>query len=153
MEAPAHIVEALKNIREGLHLRWNPKGKLLKAGGYDAAGKLKDPEWDPRWELWDTDPQGLEYMVMQLQEADESFRAPGDWLVRHMERFNPARYGGSIERMLAAVEAEAEQMRDLAEKDFDDLAGAVARSCADLRSVKSAAGLTFRGRRAFAPGM
>jgi hypothetical protein len=153
MEAPAHILESLRNVRSGFWLKWNPKAVLLEPGMFDGVGNLKAPKYDPRWELWDTDPDGRDYMVMRLQTEDGGFRAPGEWLVVHINRFNPEKYGGSVVKMLRALEGEAEALKEIGEKDFDDLAGAAANWCAWLNTPKSAAGLSFRGIRKFAPGM
>lgn len=147
-EVPEHVAEGLRSIREGLHLRWNPKGKLVKTGSYDSTGRLKDPVYDPRWELWDVDPQGAEYMVMRLQNTDGSFRPPGDWLVHHVNRLNPARYGGNVAAMLEELLEAPEALRELGtEKDTDDLFEAVGKWGEWCATPKSGAALTNRGKR------
>ena len=153
MEAPAHIVESLRNIRPGFDLRWNPRAVMVAPGSYDVLGGLTPPVYDPRWELWDTNPYGEDYMVMRLQNEDGSFRPPGEWLVQHVWRVDPARYGGDLNRLMDAVEAEADKMRDLAEKDWDDLAEAAAKWCVWVGTPKSGSGLSYRGQRTLAPGL
>lgn len=127
-EAPQSVVEGLRNVREGLHLRWNPRAKVLRPGQYDASGDLLPPIYEPRWELWDKDPEGGEYKVMTLQGPDGSFRPPGEWLVELMRLMDPARYGGSVNRMLRAlVDEHNASLQQVSEEDFDDLAEQVAK--------------------------
>ena len=153
MEAPEHIQQGLANIREGMHLRWNRKAVLLKAGITDAIGKVIDPEYDPRWEVWDTSPEGEEYMVMRVQEMDGSFRPPGEWLVHSIGKCNPERYGGDVQAMLDALVEEPDALREIGtKKDSDDLIEAVAKWCQYVVTPKSGPGIKFRGQRMMSAG-
>lgn len=144
---PEYVTEGLADIRETLELRWNPKAKLLNPGHVDATGKVKDPEYDSRWEVWDTDPEGAEYMVMRLQTMDGAFRAPGEWLLRRMKFLNPARWP-SLDHMIKELVEEPEIMREAGtQEDSDDFLDAVSKAAAWHETPKSAAGLSFRGKK------
>lgn len=147
MEPDAQIAEDLRNIRSGMHLRWNPRGRLVKPGSFDGSGKMKDDAvFEPRWELWDIDPQGHEYIIMCVQNVDGSFRHPGTWLVTRMQKLNPARYGGDVEKMLKAMMDEPDILREIGtEKDSDDLIEQVSKWADWVATPKSAAALSFRG--------
>jgi len=148
MEAPAHITEGLQSIRSGFNLRWNVRAVLIKTGSYDVNGKAREAEYEPRWELWDVDPDGQEYMVMRLQNPDGSFRPPGDWLVQHIWKIHPGRYGGSVEKMLKALMEEPEVLREIGTmKDSDDAIDAAANWAAWTQTPKSGSGLSYRGKR------
>jgi hypothetical protein len=148
MEVPAHIAEGLKNIRDGLHLRWNPRAVVIKEGKYDAEGKLIDPTWDPRWELWDTDPFGQEYMVMRLQYADGSFRHVGEWLIEQIWKLHPARYNNNLTKLLQSQVEDPELIREIGTtKDSDDLIEAVGNWAQWVATPKSGMALTNRGKR------
>lgn len=124
-EAPEHIAEGLRNIRSGLHLRWNPRAKVRRKGEWDIYGNLREePVYEPRWELWDIDPEGGEYKVMTLQgpDPDREFREPGEWLLELVRLFDPARYGGDVGRMVRAmVDDPNRRALEVAEDDFEDL--------------------------------
>ena len=144
---PDYVDQELRNIREDFELRWNPKAVLVKAGSYDATGKLRDPVYEPRFELWDRDPNGRDYRVMRLQHPDGSFRAPGQWLITHLQKINPARYGGNLERMLRELE-EHNTLKEVGTiKDSDDLIEAASNWAAWHETPKSGAALTYRGKR------
>lgn len=148
MEVPDYVVEGLTNIREGLHLRWNPKAVMLKEGKYDALGKLIDPTFDPRWELWDTDPDGKEYMVMRLQFPDGSFRHPGQWLVDRLWQFHPEKYNNDLVKLLKATVEDPELARELRiREDSDEMIEGIGNFAGYLATPKSAAGLSYRGKR------
>lgn len=149
MEVPEHIAEGLRNIRSGLRLQWNPRAVLTAAGGLDANGlKVKDPEYEPRWELWDTDPEGHDYMVMRVQNVDGSFRYIGDWLVEYVGMLNPAKWGGDIHAMIEALIDDPTALQEAGtEKDSDDLIDAAARWAAWVGTPKSGAALSHRGHR------
>lgn len=148
MEVPEHIAEGLRNIRSGMHLRWEPRAVLLVEGGLDINGLvIKDPEHDPRWEVWDTTPEGQEYMVMRVQNVDGSFRQVGDWLVHHIGMLNPERWD-SAEAMVAALIDDPTALRESGtEKDSDDLIDAASKWAAWVETPKSGALLDFRGKR------
>jgi hypothetical protein len=120
---PEGLQQALNDIREGIHLRWNPTAVLIASGSFDASGKLKkDPQYDPRWELWDTDAEGKEYKIMSIQWPNGEFRRPDFWLVELINYMNPARYGGNINRMLREMVDEPNaELENIAERDIDDL--------------------------------
>jgi len=148
MEAPKHIQDGLRDIREGLHLRWNPRAVLKEKGSFDSMGKATKPKWDPRFELWDTTPDGLEYMVMRLQDPDGEFRYPGEWLLETIWKLHPARYNGDISKLVLANIDDPETLREAGtKKDSDDLIEAVASWAQWVATPKSAAGLSFRGQR------
>lgn len=120
-EAPESVLIGLKNIRQTFELVWNPRAVRVKAGGFDASGAVIQSEYDPRWELWDTDPDGARYMVCRLQYGDGSFRQPGQWLVDHMNFFNPEKWGGDADKMIQAlVEDHNEHLEFLRNNDSDD---------------------------------
>jgi hypothetical protein len=149
MEVPESVALGLRNIRSGLHLRWNVAA-VKRPTGFDATGKPLEMEVEPRFELWDTDPQGQDYMVMRVQNEDGSFRFPDDRLVERMGRLNPERYGGNVHRMLQAQVDDPETLRELGtQKDTDDLIESVVKWAEWYGTVKSAAGLTYRGSRLF----
>lgn len=136
-EVPESVAEGLANIRSGLHLRWNPRSRVIRPGGYDANGGVLEPTYDARWELWDVDPDGREYRVMTLQHADGSFKPPGEWLLELMRAVDPARYGGSVNRMLRAlVDEHNDKLKGVNEKDFEELSGAIVEWTLDARRTR-----------------
>ena len=149
MEVPEHIAEGLSNIRETLHLRWNPLAVLRRPGDIDANGHVvTEAEYEPRWELWDTDADGKEYMVMRVQTVEGEFRPVGEWLVEHIWKIHPARYGGDVHKMVQAQIDDPDTLRELGtQKDIDNLIEAVSQWAAWVAVPKSAAGLSYRGRR------
>lgn len=127
MEAPSHIVEALKNVSPGMNLRWNPTARVLKTWGFDANGKPRGVEHDPRWELWDVDADGREYYVMTLEDPNGGFLPPGEWLVEMRRLLDPARYDGDLTKMIAAlVDAPNAEVERLSEKAFEELCDSLA---------------------------
>jgi hypothetical protein len=148
MEVPDYVVEGLTNIREGLHLRWNPRAVMVKEGKYDAQGKLVDPTFDPRWELWDTDPNGKEYRVMRLQLPDGSFRPPGQWLIDRIWKLHPARYNNDVHKMARELIDDPELFREIGtKKDSDDAIEAAANWAQWVATPKSGRALSYRGKR------
>lgn len=145
---PDYVSEGLKDIRADMHLRWNPKAVLTKPGSYDAVGKLREPEYEPRWEVWDKDPEGGEYMIMRLQHMDGEFRQPGQWLLDRIQMLDPARYGGDPAKLVQEMVEHPELLREAGtQKDSDDLIEAISRAAQWSETPKSAAGLKFRGKK------
>lgn len=145
---PDDVLSGLKDIRSDMHLRWNPTAVLVKAGDIDALGKVRAPEYEPRWELWDKDPEGAEYMIMRLQ-ADETgaFRQPGQWLLDRAKFMNPERWGGNLHKMMQELVEHPEMLREAGtEKDSDDLIEAIGNAAQWHATPKSAAGLSHRGK-------
>lgn len=147
-EVPESVRIGLENIRPGMHLRWNQKGKVVTPGGYDVTGGVfTPPEYEPRWEVWDTDPQGVEYHVMTLQTIDGDFRQAGEWIVFHLRRMNPENYD-SIQHMMQVMIDEPELLREIGtQKDSDDAIEAVTKWAQWCETPKSSAGLSRRGQR------
>jgi hypothetical protein len=148
MEAPQEIVDALRLERHTFEIRWNPKAKLKQKGRYDADGKLVDPTWEGRFELWDTDPYGGEYLFMRLQTPEGGFRAPGWWLVERVKMLNPERWAGRLDKMEEYFIERPELLREAGTiQDSDDLIEAVGNWADWVATPKSGAALTFRGKR------
>jgi hypothetical protein len=132
MEAPSlpdGLQHALAEIRFGLRLVWNPGARVVRPGSFDAFGTVRTgPVYDGRWELWDTDPDGKDYKVTTVQEPDGAYRAPGFWLVELLNYMNPARFGGSVEKLTQElVDKPNAAMLEVDDKQFDDLAEMAAR--------------------------
>lgn len=148
MEVPEHIAEGLRNIRGGMHLRWEPRAVLTAEGGLDVNGlKIKDPEYDPRWEVWDTTPDDLEYMVMRVQEVDGSFRHADDRLLQHIGMLNPERWSSADAMVQALIDDPTALQEAGTMKDSDDLIDAASKWAAWAELPKSGAGMAFRGKR------
>lgn len=45
------VVEALQVLDPLLDIRWEPRAKMVKRGGYTATGQVIEPEYDGRWEV------------------------------------------------------------------------------------------------------
>lgn len=145
---PESVEEGLRAIRSGLHLRWNPKGAVKVPGGYDAEGGVIEPVYEPRWEVWDVDPQGAEYRICTIQTREGEFQPADERVVRHLQIMNPENWGGSVARMIEELVDEPERLRELGtEKDFDDLAEAVSRLAEWVETPKSYAGQRHCGQR------
>jgi hypothetical protein len=148
MEVPEHIAEGLRNIREGIHLRWNPKAVLVKKGDIDASGKVRDPGYDPRFELWDTDPEGGEYIIMRLQNIDGSFRPPGEWLLDVVRKTNPERFDGDVDKLIKAMVEEPELFREIGtQRDSDDFINDTVKRITYHSTPMSGRGIRSRGKR------
>src|SRR5690606_38221316 len=124
-EVPEPLAGGLKTARSGRHPRWTPRAKVPPKGEGDIYGNVREePACGPRWELWDSDPEGGEYKVMTLQgpDPDREFREPGEWLLELVRLFDPARYGGDVGRMVRAmVDDPNRRALEVAEEDFEDL--------------------------------
>jgi hypothetical protein len=122
MEAPADTAIGLKGIRETMHLRHNPTARVIGERSFDVNGKPRELTYDPRWEVWDVDPQGVEYLVMTLEDERGQYKPPGSWLVELMNMCNPARYDGDLSKMIQAlVDNPNDHVSSLAEKSFSDM--------------------------------
>jgi hypothetical protein len=134
---PESVELSLKNVRSTLRVIWNPMA-VRRPTSFDAMGRPRDMEYEPRWELWDTDAEGLDYMVTRLQEEDGSFREADQRLVDLVNLINPERYGGDPSKMLQAlVDAPNERALEGEEKMFRDFASAAARWGAWVNTPKS----------------
>lgn len=143
MEAPSYpdyVDESLKRVRVTMHLRWNPRAFVIRAGSFDPYGQPVAPKYEGRYEVWDTDAEGAEYKIMQVQDDKGEFMLPSQWLLDTLDMFNPERYGGDITRMMKLLEERGDRLRGIEEKDFNNLLDAVASSWIDYArlSVPSA---------------
>lgn len=152
MQAPAHITQGLQNIRSTLRMIWNPMAVRAQAGRISADGMVTSAAYDGRWEVWDTDPEGGDYMVMRVETPTGEYMPPVEWVVEWLNRWNPEHFNGSLEKMLevyfANAEEAAERMSDKNAKDFFD---AVSKWAAWVALPKSGAALSYRGARALSP--
>lgn len=126
MEAPSlpeGLEEDLRGVREGLHLRWNPRSKVVRAGSFDVYGNVAEaPKYDGRWELWDRSPEGVEYKITTLEDDDGHYKPPGRWLVEFLHTINPANYDGNVSKMMTAlVDNPNRSMLEASEKEFEDM--------------------------------
>lgn len=117
VQPPESVAVGLANLKPTMHLRLNRKGKLSREWSYDVAGNARQAEYEPRWELWDTDESGRDYLVMVLRDADDNFREPGEWVVERFRKFNPANFG-SLQEMLDFAHAERQHLRDIPENQW-----------------------------------
>lgn len=130
---PEHIDEELKSIKETMHLRWNPRCRVVVPGGIDAYGNPTEPKYEPRYELWDTDADGVDYRLMIVQNGSISaetkkeagqlgaFRIPDRRLTEWLQRINPANYDGDIARVVEAMLLDPNsRLLDIDDRDFDD---------------------------------
>lgn len=94
MAPPEGVAADLRSFKPTLRLLYNRRGKIVpqKSGSYDVDGTPRRIEYEPRWELWDTDGSGFDYLVMVLRDEDDNYREPGHWIVERMRRFDPARF-------------------------------------------------------------
>lgn len=142
------LEERLKEIRGGMHLRWNREAELVKPGMYNGDGSLSSkPQYEARWELWDVDPTGEEYQIMRIRYPDSSFRMPGQWLINTLHKLNPVHYGG-VRKMIESLVEEPEVLRLAGtEKDTDDLIEQVAKWGAYVATPKCGAHTRYHGLR------
>jgi hypothetical protein len=128
MEAPLTIVEGLRNIRTTMRLVWNPTAALSKAGYVDATGMVIQPKYEGRFELWDTDADGVVYMVTRVQNTDGSFLYPNDRWLEFIRHINPEHWGGDPGRMVRHFVDDPTELREfIAERDQDDVFEQVAK--------------------------
>lgn len=122
MEAPESIRIGLANIRPTLHLRWNRQARVVGEASFDVNGNPRKVEFDPRWEIWDTDESGREYRVTTLEGPKGEFVPPGEWVLELMALINPANYGGDLHKMVEAlVDKPNARVEKLAEDRYREL--------------------------------
>lgn len=125
VQPPESVAVGLRNLKPGMHLRYNRKGKLVRGWSFDVNGNPRQEEYEPRWELWDTDESGRDYLVMILRDADDNFREPGEWVVERFRKFNPARFR-SLQEMLDFAHEERKHLRDIPDaqwREFTEFMG------------------------------
>lgn len=119
---PDGLEADLKQIRPSFRLVWNTKARVVNPGHYDVYGIPTPVTYEPRWELWDTDPYGTDYLVMQLRQPNGDFKQPGWWLIEHLNLINPERYNGDISKMFQRLaEAPNKAIEEMADHEIDDL--------------------------------
>jgi hypothetical protein len=112
----------LLGIRQTLHLRHNPAAVQVGERSFDVNGRPRHREFEPRWELWDTDAHGNEYRVMTLQSPEGGYLPPGYWLVELVRLIDPARYGGNLDKMIEAlVDSPNTRLDALSKGSYEDL--------------------------------
>lgn len=123
MEAPEAIVTGLRNIRPTFSLVLNPRGRVIGERSFDVNGHPREVTWDPRWELWDRDADGIAYKVMTLEDAEtRGYLPPDQRFLDFVNLINPERYGGNVEKVIQALVDDAnEYVKHLAQKDFESL--------------------------------
>jgi hypothetical protein len=128
MDVPEGVLRDLQGVRSTFRLVWNPKGRVIGERSFDVNGHPRELTYDPRWELWDTDAHGAHYKVMTLESEQGGFLAADQRFVEFVRLIDPARYGGSVERMIQAlVDDENRYVEQLAQKDWENLVDSVAR--------------------------
>ena len=149
-----HVLEGLANVRPGgppgpLHLRWNLRGAGYVTG-YDVLGKPQI-RWEPRWELWDWDADGLRYMFTRLQDEEGNPKQPGEWLVETMNRLKQLHenYNGDYTQLHEELVHLANAAQDnLDMKNYEEMVYHAAREW--WRGERTTVGphTTFHGKRA-----
>lgn len=123
---PKYVDEGLKGIDASFHIRWNPNARVTKPGGFSPDGEPIPPQYEPRYEVWGVDADGAEYRLM-LCDINGEFVLPGDWLITHLNRINPANFGGNIRRMLdEMVDSPNNVLQSVHERDWQDFVQGVA---------------------------
>lgn len=140
MEAPAlpdGLQEAIKTVRATFRLVWNEKAVITTPGYLAVDGTRREPEYEPRWQVWDTDPEGADYKLHTLQNPDGTFRQPEYWLVEFLSKINPERFGGNLALMVLALVDEPEFQRQAGDdKNASELFAAVGRMAEDMTKIK-----------------
>jgi hypothetical protein len=127
MQAPQGVVEGLSNIRPSFNLVWNPTARVVGGYSFDVNGNPRHVEHSPRWELWDRDGSGIAYKVMTLEDRHGNFLPADQRLVEFVRLIDPARYNGSVEKMIQSlVDDENEYVERLREDDFERLIDSLA---------------------------
>lgn len=127
MQAPESVTTGLRNVRETFTLRWNHKGKVVGKRSFDVNGNPRELTYEPRWELWDMDVDGIVYKLMTLEDyVTGEFLPADDRFVEFVNLINPARYDGSVEKMIEAlVDSQNDFVQHMAEKEFEALIDSV----------------------------
>jgi hypothetical protein len=117
--APVSVVQGLRSLRSTMHLRYNRRGRIIpaKSGGIDVNGKARNVEYEPRWELWDTDASGREYRIMALEDENRKAMPPGQWLVDRFRKYNPDNFP-SLEAMLDFAWADQASLQKMPEDEW-----------------------------------
>ncbi len=120
IQPPDDVATGLRNLKQTMHLRYNRRARIIphKSGGIDANGRARNVEYEPRWELWDTDASGRRYKVMTLEDPDtRQAMPPGQWLVDRFRKYNPDNFP-SLEAMLNFAWHDQEKLRKLPEDEW-----------------------------------
>lgn len=121
-EVPESVRIGLENIGPDLHCRYNRKGKAVESAATDVNGNPYILEYQPRWELWDKDAHGNEYMVTTLEGPDGEYVPLGEWVIEYFQLINPANYGGDMSKMIEAlVDSPNRDVERVGEKAFEEL--------------------------------
>ncbi len=158
-----NVVEALKSVRDTLHLRWNRCAVLQVDKSSVHHGKATDPVFDARWEIWDRSPvSGDRYYVRRIVRvvADpdnpakeyEDYRAPDmtDVQFFRVQQRLLEKYNGDIDAVFDEMgEAKALAVRNQIKRDADDQIDVLTLELAQYEVPKSYAGDHFRGQRGF----
>jgi len=127
MTADEGVVIALRNVRQTFELRWNPKVVPGRRSSFDANGCPRDVEYEGRWELWDVDGSNIPYRVMILMGPEREYVAPDMKFVDFVRLIDPARYDGSVEKMIAAmVDSQNDWCKELNDREFEHLVDSAA---------------------------
>jgi hypothetical protein len=130
VEVPEDVRVGLRNIRAGLHARWNPLARFQSGHSFDANGDPRKVEYDPRWELWDTDEFGVEYRITMLEGVDGEYVPLGTWVLELMHTINPANYGGDMHRMVEQlVDRPNDSVAKLGDRTYEDVLDYLADLC------------------------
>jgi hypothetical protein len=122
MEAPKDVEIGLRSIRPAFRLQLNKQGKLVGGHSFDVNGNAREREYEPRWELWDTDVHGNDYRVAVIQDKDGGFMPPTMKFVEFMNLVNPEKYGGDASKMIQAlVDSPNDQAASLGAQTFENL--------------------------------
>jgi len=106
------VVEALQQLDHLLDIRWEPRAKMVKRGGYTAEGKILNPEYEGRWEIVRDDHHGtapwrektricfvttpVEIAPgLKAMDADGDYAPLGMWLVEFMRAADKANQEGA----------------------------------------------------------
>lgn len=131
-EVSKGFLEDLHSIRRTFELVFNERAVMVRPGVIDGSGTVTPAAFEPRWELWDTDPEGARYRVLTLQTSPMDdpvhfpdggrFKPPGEWILDHLRFINPERFNGNLNDLLHEAIDEPERLREVGtEKDSDDL--------------------------------
>lgn len=122
MEVPFDVAESLRSIRSTLRLVYNPTGKLVGGHSFDVNGQPREKLYEPRWELWDTDANGVDYKLTTLEDVEGGYRPPDQRIVELVRLINPERYDGDISKMIEALVDEPNNyIEGLNESRFEEL--------------------------------